>query len=154
MFRASLRSAAPEDLGAIERLLAESNLPTVGVAEALDSFVVAESAEEPGRIVGVVGLEPCGKDYGLLRSTVVALESRGSGLGRQLVERAIADAESRGVKALYLLTTTAERYFPTFGFARTTRETVPEAVKKSVEFRGACPASATVMTLNLARDHE
>lgn len=150
-FAGLLRSAERKDLVAIERLLTESNLPTAGVAVALDSFVVAESSEDPGHIVGVVGMEPCGNDYGLLRSTAVTPEWRGSGLGRQLVERAIADAESRGVKALYLLTTTAERYFPNFGFARTTRDTVPEAVKKSVEFRGACPASATVMTLDLAR---
>jgi amino-acid N-acetyltransferase len=151
MFRASLRSAEQEDLVAIERLLTESNLPTAGVAEALHSFVVAESAEDSGRIVGVVGMELCGGNYGLLRSTAVTPEWRGSGLGRQLVERAIADAELRGVKALYLLTTTAERYFPSFGFATTTREGVPEAVKQSVEFCSACPASATVMVLDLAK---
>ena len=36
--------------------------------------------------------------------------------GRALVTRMISDAEARGIHALYLLTTTAERYFPSFGF--------------------------------------
>ncbi len=35
--------------------------------------------------------------------------------------RAIGDAEARGAKALYLLTTTAESYFPSFGFRPTPR---------------------------------
>ena len=50
-----------------------------------------------------------------------------------------------GAKALYLLTTTAESYFPSFGFAPTSREAVPEDVRATAEFQGACPASAAVM---------
>ena len=145
---ASLRAARESDLPAIERLLIASGLPTAGVAEALTSFVVAES-EQDKRIVGVVGLELCCDEYALLRSAAVEPAWRGAGLGRRLVTHAIADAESRGIKALYLLTTTAERYFPSFGFAKTTRETVPDEVRQSVEFREACPASATVMALEL-----
>jgi N-acetylglutamate synthase-like GNAT family acetyltransferase len=95
-------------------------------------------------VVGVVGVERC-CDYGLLRSTAVDGAWRGRGLGRQLVERAIASAEANGLHALYLLTTTAERYFPSFGFTPTTRDKVPEVVRETVEFRSACPASAVVM---------
>lgn len=47
--------------------------------------------------------------------------------------------------AVYLLTTSAESYFPKFGFVRVTREHVPASVKESIEFRSACPASAIVM---------
>lgn len=143
-----LRAATTTDLPAIERLLVASGLPTAGVDEALDGFLVAESAA-PGQIVGVVGIETCCSEYALLRSTAVDPAWRGTGLGKRLVERAIAEAESRGVKAMYLLTTTAERYFPSFGFVKTTRDAVPDEVKQSVEFREACPASATVMSLDL-----
>jgi amino-acid N-acetyltransferase len=59
--------------------------------------------------------------------------------------RVIADAEARGIRALYLLTTTAERYFPSFGFRPITRDAVPAEVRATVEFQSACPASATVM---------
>jgi amino-acid N-acetyltransferase len=145
---ASLRTATRDDLPAIETLLVSSGLPTAGVAESLDGFIVAVSEADKG-IVGVAGLECCTGEYALLRSTAVDPAWRGTGLGRRLVTALIADAESRGVKALYLLTTTAERYFPTFGFVRTERDTVPDEIKQSVEFREACPASATVMALEL-----
>jgi amino-acid N-acetyltransferase len=147
---ASLRKATQTDLAAIEQLLVASGLPTAGVAESLDGFVVAES-EGDSRLVGVVGLECCTGQYALLRSAAVDPEWRGTGLGKRLVTHVIAEAESRGIEALYLLTTTAERYFPTFGFVTTARESVPDEIKSTVEFREACPASATVMALALER---
>lgn len=138
---ATLRSARPSDAAAIERLLVASSLPTAGVAESLGGFIVADS---DGEIVGVAGLED-GGDSALLRSVAVAPAWRSRGLGRALVTRAIANAESRGLRALYLLTTTAERYFPSFGFVPTMRESVPEPVRASREFQDLCPASAVVM---------
>jgi len=122
-------------------------LPTAGVVEALRDFIVAESGSE---VVGVVGIETCGDRYALLRSTAVVDAWRGHGIGRRLVERAIAEAESRALEALYLLTTTAEHYFPSFGFTAINRDVVPEEVKATDEFRSACPASATVMALRLS----
>lgn len=137
----TLRPAAPADLAAVERLLTASSLPLDGVREALGTFVVAEAK---GDIVGVAGLEIC-CDNALLRSVAVQPEWRSHGLGRALVTRVISDAEARGLRALYLLTTTAERYFPSFGFRAISRDEVPEDLRKTAEFRGACPASATVM---------
>ncbi|HEU4996004.1 MAG TPA: arsenic resistance N-acetyltransferase ArsN2 [Gemmatimonadaceae bacterium] len=142
-----IRAATATDLPAIEDLLTSSDLPTAGVREALPGFLVAES---DARIIGVVGLEHCG-GYGLLRSTAVAAEWRGRHVARQLVERIIAAAEAQGIRALYLLTTTAERYFPTFGFEVTSRDGAPAEIKATGEFREACPASATVMCLPLSR---
>ena len=141
----ALRPARDDDLAAVEQLLTASELPLDGVAEALCTFIVAESDT---KIVGVVGLEICCENA-LLRSAAVAPEWRDRGLGRQLVERIIAEAEARGISALYLLTTTAERYFPTFGFVKTTRDAVPEPVRRTAEFVSACPATATVMCLEL-----
>jgi amino-acid N-acetyltransferase len=141
----TLRPALENDLAAVEELLVASGLPVAGVKESLCSFIVAESED---RLVGVVGLEIC-CEHALLRSTAVAAEWRDRGLGRQLVERIIAEAEARNIRALYLLTTTAERYFPSFGFVKTTRDAVPEPVRRTEEFVSACPASATVMCLTL-----
>lgn len=138
---AMLRPATSDDLSRVEALLAASKLPLDGVAHALPTFVLAEHA---GDVVGVAGLEVC-CDNALLRSVAVAPEWRSRGLGRQLVTRVIADAEARGIRALYLLTTTAEHYFPSFGFARVERDAVPADVRETAEFRSACPASATVM---------
>jgi len=141
----NVRSATPEDVPAIERLLTSSSLPTDGVAEAVCDFLIAAAGDD---VVGVVGMEYCGS-FGLLRSTAVAPGWRGKGIARKLVERIIAEAELRGVHALYLLTTTAEAYFPSFGFSKTTRDAVPSEIRDTGEFRTACPASATVMCLTL-----
>lgn len=138
---AVLRAAVASDLAPVERLLVASGLPLDGVRAALPTFVVAESE---GRVVGVAGLEVC-CDNALLRSVAVDAGWRSRGLGRALVTRVISDAEARGIRALYLLTTTAERYFPSFGFEPITRDEVPDAVRATDEFQGACPASATVM---------
>ena len=106
------------------------------------SFVVAEDG---GEIAGAIGLENFGS-VALLRSAVVSPDHRGSGIGRLLVEQLLEHAEEAGIEELYLLTTAAERYFPRFGFTRTTRSAVPDSVKASVEFQGACPDTAIVMT--------
>src|SRR5829696_6296670 len=136
-----VRTATPDDLTAVEQLLTASGLPLDGVRDAFATFVVAHTGKE---LVGVAGLEVC-CDNALLRSVAVRPEWRSHGIGRALVTRVISDAESRGIRALYLLTTTAERYFPSFGFHEIAREQVPDDVRATAEFRSACPASATVM---------
>ena len=143
--RALIRAASASDLPRVERLLVASNLPLLGVREALENFIVAEA---DGDIVGVAGLELCCADA-LLRSVAVAPEWRSRGLGRALVTRAVSDAEARGIRALYLLTTTADRYFPSFGFRKVERSEVPDEVRATQEFTTACPDSATVMTRSL-----
>jgi amino-acid N-acetyltransferase len=50
---------------------------------------------------------------------------------------------------VFLLTTTAEKFFPRFGFEQIAREDVPPSVQASVEFTSACPTSAIVMRKRL-----
>jgi amino-acid N-acetyltransferase len=146
--RVAVRAAGREDHDAVVGLLDAAGLPLAGLTQGLTDFFVAE---RDGRVVGAVGLEWYGPDA-LLRSAVVDPTARGSGIGVALVERLLEHARDRSTLAIYLLTTTAEHYFPRFGFHRIDREAVPEAVKASVEFREACPASAAVMRLDLAGD--
>jgi N-acetylglutamate synthase-like GNAT family acetyltransferase len=70
-------------------------------------------------------------------------------LGRELGKHLIGEAEAKGLGGLDLLTTTAERYFPGFGFRAVSRADVPADVRETEEFRSACPASAAVMALAL-----
>jgi amino-acid N-acetyltransferase len=140
-----LRTAQPADLPGVLALLGKAELPTAGVTESVSQFVVAESQ---GKLVGVVGLEVYGASA-LLRSAAVEESWRGSGVGRVLVERALEVARERGIEDVYLLTTTAEHYFPKFGFACVSRDSVAEGIQSSVEFKTACPASATVMRKSL-----
>ncbi len=111
-----IRNATSADLPAVENLLSASDLPLDGVKDNFSNFVVAE---DDGKIAGAIGLEEFGA-VALLRSAVVSPEHRGSGVGRRLVERLLEGAEVAGIEELYLLTTTAEKYFPRFGFTRTT----------------------------------
>jgi amino-acid N-acetyltransferase len=137
----AIRVAAPGDFAGVVRLLEAAELPTAGLPPSLPDFLVAE---ESGHIVGAVGLEIYG-DCALLRSAVVAAGRRGAGLGMDLIESLLGRAETRGVREIYLLTTTAEHFFPRFGFVRIARSDVAPAVRESEEFRGACPDSAIAM---------
>ena len=140
-----LRQAVPDDLPEILALLEESSLPRAGVEPALEHFIVALRDD---RLVGVVGFEPYGT-HALLRSAAVRSSEQGSGVGRALVEQLLGAAERTGVRDIYLLTTTAQRWFLRFGFEEVSRDAVPAAVRQSVEFNGACPDSAVVMRRNV-----
>jgi amino-acid N-acetyltransferase len=142
----TIRAAAPSDFVGVVRLLEAAELPTAGLEPSLPDFLVAE---EDGRVLGAIGLEAYG-DCALLRSAVVEAGRRGSGLGIDLVESLLRHAAKRGVREIYLLTTTAEHFFPRFGFVRIPRGDVAAAVRASQEFRGACPDSAIAMRRVLA----
>ncbi len=146
------RAATREDTVAIEGLLTSAGLPTVGVADLLAAdarqFIVAVAADSTDDVVAVAGLEVC-CDNALLRSVAVRDDWQRHGLGSQLIQRVVCEAESRGIQALYLLTMTAEHYFPRFGFEHVVRNAVPAEIANTLEFRSACPASATAMTRTL-----
>ena len=131
------------------RLLDANGLPTAGLSNHWNTTTVARDGE---RIVGSAALELY-PDGAVLRSVAVEPSMHGRGLGHELVAAALDMAKARGVKAIYLLTTTAEAFFPRFGFSRITRTEVPIDVQKSVEFTSACPSSAVVMRKVLGRDH-
>ncbi len=143
--RARLRPATPADLDAMCALLTSAELPIVGVAAHLPGFIVAEDREG---LVGVIGRETYG-DFALLRSVAVHTRARGTGLGTTLLHALETRAREEGVRSLVLLTTTADDWFPRFGYARIARESVPDPLLASEELRGACPASAVVMTKQL-----
>jgi amino-acid N-acetyltransferase len=131
---------------AAKRLLVEAGLPTADItAEQLQDFFFCSSG--PG-LEGLVGLELYG-EVALLRSLAVATRRRGSGLGSRLVEHAEHYARDRGVKSLYLLTTTAEAFFLSRGYTRVPRERAPEAIRNTKEFGEICPLSSAFMVKQL-----
>ena len=138
---AALRPASAADYDQVVRLLRAADLPTAGLQPSLPDFLVAQDGE---RVIAAIGLEIYG-NAALLRSAVVDPGRRGTGLGRDLVSGLLEHARRRGVREVYLLTTTAERYFPRFGFTPVARQAVAPAVRVSEEFRGACPDSAVAM---------
>jgi amino-acid N-acetyltransferase len=143
--RTTIRSATAADAASVRALLTDAKLPLDGVPDDLAHFLVAEA---DGTVVGAIGLEPYG-EAALLRSAVVAPAVRGTGLGERLVRALLEGARADGTRELILLTTTADAWFPRFGFERIAREAAPVSLHASEEFRGACPASAVVMRLRI-----
>lgn len=137
--------AQTEDLPDVLALLQASELPLDGVREHIATFLVIR---EGGRLLGTIGLETYG-DVGLLRSLAVATEHRSAGHGARLVESLLERARGAGLVAIYLLTTTADRYFPKHGFDAIAREEADPRLASSAEFRGACPDSAVCMRRRL-----
>src|SRR5688572_27812162 len=137
----AIEPARPEDADAIRALLQTHGLPVDDVESHLGSAVVARRKDA---VVGSAALEVY-RDGVLLRSVAVSPELKGHGLGRRLTESMIDLARTLGSPALYLLTTTAQTYFPAFGFEQIDRSAVPTSVQASVEFASACPSTAVVM---------
>lgn len=142
----TITPARPTDLQAILDLLERATLPRVGLEPHLGTALVIR---EDGDIVGSAVLELYG-EAALLRSVAVAPERQGEGLGQALTAAALELARRRGVRTVYLLTETAARFFPKFGFQAIDRADVDRAVLRSTEFTTACPASALVMATSLA----
>ena len=142
----SIEPARGEDGPAILRLLSVAGLPVDGLVDHLDTAVVARAG---GRVVGCAALEVYA-DGALLRSVVVDADAKGHGIGTQVTTAALNLASAIGTPAVYLLTTTAEEFFPRFAFERIARGQVPASVQMSVEFRSACPSTAIVMRRGLS----
>lgn len=138
---AVIRQALSPDFEPAAALLRRAELPLNGLA---DHFSQAFVAEEGGVLVGCVALEIYG-EAALLRSLAVAEHRRGEGLGERLTAAALAAAKEAGVRDVYLLTQTAENFFPRFGFAVEERSLAPQVLGRSEEFRGGCCPSAVMM---------
>ena len=145
MNHATVRQATRVDLASIEQLLEAASLPTLGVSEHMQHFLVAESE---GTIVGAIGLEVYG-ETALLRSVVVASGLQRTGIGGLLYARNIEQARRLRVRRLILLTNTAEKYFERKGFKKIDQKSVKGPITTSVEFTGACPSHAACMELML-----
>jgi amino-acid N-acetyltransferase len=141
-----IRSARASDLPRAEALLRDAHLPLDGFREHLADAMVAERDSE---IVGCVALEVYG-EAALLRSLVVSPAERGRDLGCRLTSEALRLAKDRGSRDVYLLTETADRFFPRFGFTPLDRSQAPAALLASVEFQSACPKSAIFMHTRLS----
>ena len=125
-------------------LLQQNHLPTEDITDATHLF----AAEEGENLIGTVGLELL-HSTALLRSLCVDEFFRSTGAGNTLVEHIEQYAATKGAKKMYLLTTTADRYFSKKGYAVVPRSEVPEEVKGSSQFTAVCPSTAVIMKTEL-----
>jgi amino-acid N-acetyltransferase len=142
-----IRMADEADLSEIQSLLRANDLPVEDISRALiEGFLVAEGAS--GSVIGIGGLEQLGSSV-LLRSLAVAPEARGIGIARALVARLEDNVRSCGQPDVWLLTTTAERFFERAGYERVSREDVPGEVRLCRQFAALCPSTASCMRKRL-----
>ena len=134
--------AVPTHSGAV-RLLESAGLPASDITEQrLTGFFYMGAADAPD---AMVGLELYGPDA-LLRSLVVSPALREHGVGTLLVAKAESYARERGVRTVYLLTTTAEQFFLARGYSTVARTAAPASIRSTAEFAGLCPASSAFLS--------
>ncbi len=140
-----IKSAKQEDLESIIKLLSDNNLPMIDIKQDnIQLFIGLLN----NKIISSIGLENY-KSIGLLRSLAVKDSFKGQQIGAKLVWQMIDFCKIEKVSKLYLLTTTAEKYFDKFGFIKIDRLEVPDIIKQTREFKDICPVSAVVMYKNM-----
>lgn len=140
-----LRMPLEEDFGLIRQLLSECNLPFSDIDSTIQYFVIAEYE---GKMIGCCGVENYGEN-GLFRSLAVSHDYRSLGIGRRLTDKIIHSAPEKGIRKLYLLTTTACVFFTKQGWIETERMNVPLEIGNSKEFISICPSTASCMMYSL-----
>ena len=137
----TFEAASIDEFDAVYRLLANNDLPVQDLKNHLGAFTVAKCEST---LVGTVGLEVYG-ELALLRSLCVAESHRSRRVGEALVAAAAKRASAGGVRSLYLLTTSAARYFAALGFVLVERHDVPPPIQFTSQFSSLCPTSAVCM---------
>ncbi|MCL6611732.1 MAG: arsenite methyltransferase [Peptococcaceae bacterium] len=128
-----VRPAESEDCQSIETLLSSCGLPSAGVREDPDKFLVADDSG----VAGVIGMEQDGTSA-LLRSLAVRPDRRRSGIAAALVDRMLETARKAGVTQVYLITGTAEKYMERWGFAKIDRGLIPARLLHKSALDGSC----------------
>jgi amino-acid N-acetyltransferase len=131
---------------ALAAVLSAASLPAEDLGEPGREFFVFRDPRDT--LVGYGGIEVLGRDA-LLRSVITVPEMRGRAYGAALVDRMLALALRRGVRTLYLLTTTAVPFFERLGFTAIDRAEAPPPIAATREFSTYCPASAVLMRRHL-----
>ena len=132
----TLRQATGDDAPAIHELivshLAEGRLLPRQLGEIAvhaQRFVVAVD-DDPGsgRLIGCVDLAPLSRTVAEVRSLVVSEDARSSGIGRRLIDAAVARAGRAGFERLCAFTH-APSYFVQLGFSLVPHEWLPEKIQ-------------------------
>lgn len=146
----TITPASPALLENILALLQMVNLPSEGVAEYLESFLVAKNGA--GHVIGCVGLERHGQ-IGLLRSAAVHPDYQRHKIGTRLVFSLLNQAAQEDLTDVLLLTTTARDFFAkTFGFQEVRRWRYNKALQHSPEWNLPRCSSAVLMKLKVQRN--
>ncbi len=129
-----IRNAIMADVPQVHRLIthhAEFNRMLfrshADLYEHLRDFFVYVEADQTDRVLGCSALELVWRDLAEIKSLAVDEESRGRGIGRQLVETTLGEARRLGLARVFALTR-EQGFFERLGFKVVSRETLPHKV--------------------------
>jgi len=138
-----IRNCTTEVLPDAIKLLNQNKLPTNDLLGDLESIKLY-SCLKSKLLIGIAGLQIF-SDKALLRSLAVHPEYKGMGYGKLLVQHVETEALNFGVRELYLLTNSAEKYFLKFNYKIIPRDRLPDQIKQSQQFKTLCPVTAVAM---------
>ena len=141
----STRSASGPDLPHIATMLHHGGLAAGAARERLGRTMVAEADRAP---IATASWERFDRS-GLLRSVAVTPEVRRAGAGTVIVAATLKRMLEEGIRDVYLVTESAERFFAECGFKTIERDELPEEITKHPQVTRECPASAPAMYLRL-----
>jgi amino-acid N-acetyltransferase len=118
-------------------LLKKNNLPTEDIHPGTQLFVI----EESDSVIGTVAVE-YDFNVALLRSLSVSDAKRNSGIGELLVGFIENYVQKQGVHSIYVLTTTAEKFFSKKGYEKIDRNNIPDFIKNTKEYSHLCSSSS------------
>lgn len=123
-------------------LLNNSDLPTADISfETTKNFY---GIYNNNILIAAIGIEYY-YPTALLRSLVVDENERENGLGIELIKFIEDKCRRDNIEEIYLLTTTAEKYFLKYGYVKIERSEAPENIKKTSQFSDLCPSSSAFM---------
>lgn len=140
-----IKPLATEHFHELTTLLKTVNLPFVDVDLDHQYFIGAFNHQQ---LIGTAALEVYDQNA-LLRSVAVLPKYQNEGMGEQLVIEMENWAQSHLITHIFLITETAQSFFKKKGYLFIERDKLPEAIKKTTQFRLICPASATCMYTKL-----
>jgi amino-acid N-acetyltransferase len=126
-----IRKAKLQEIPVIQELVnafaREELMLPVSIGDIIERFHDFFVAEKDGRIIGTVALHVTWQDLVEIRSLTVRREEQKTGLGRKLVEAALARAREVGAPRVFTLTYIPE-FFEKLGFIRIDRAELPHKV--------------------------
>lgn len=141
----TLKRASDKDLYKAEDILKQNDLMYEDIrSNNIELFF----AYKNNIFTGIIGLERF-NNLGFLRSLVILEEYRKKGCGREICIGLLNYAKSKGIKEVYLLTTTAKNFFEKINFNLVKPEKIPKAIKNTGQFSYFCPDSAACLKINL-----
>lgn len=130
-----------------KELLKDANLPFEDIyAENISLFELTHKNET----IAIGGFEYYGNNA-IIRSIAVIPSKQLKGTGSFLVNELENIAIEEGIKRFFLLTTTAENFFKKKDYHIIKRESAPDTIQGSAEFKSICPESAICMTKDLTK---